>query len=121
MASKYFFATERHIVPGRIIASFLALAAFAVAITAGLAAGNPVATTLWRALLAMAGGYVIGRIIGYVAQRAVHQHIEQYKQDHPLQNNNPAPASRSDEAESDIQPGSDPDSSAAGPTHGAAA
>ena len=55
---------------GTIGGSF-ALAAFAVAIVAGLASGNPAASVLLRALLAMLICYPVGMTVGLIAQRIV--------------------------------------------------
>ena len=60
---------------GKIIASCFALTAFAVAIIAGLAAGNDAGAVLVRALLAMIGCHVIGLIVGMICQHVVTQHV----------------------------------------------
>ena len=41
----------------------------------GFAAQNPFATVVWRAVLAMAGTFVIGLIIGRMAQGIVNENI----------------------------------------------
>lgn len=71
--------------PSRMIACSLALLAFAAATVAGIAVGNPAITTVWRALLAMIGCYAVGSLLGTLAERALSEHIEQYKRDHPLE------------------------------------
>ena len=58
----------------RAVAGCFALAAFAVAVVAGLAGGNTTASILIRALIAMAVCYPLGLIIGLVCQRVVEEH-----------------------------------------------
>jgi hypothetical protein len=58
------------------IAASLALIAFAACLlTGGLQAGNPFSTTVLRALTAMAGTYVIGLIIGAMAQKMLDENL----------------------------------------------
>ncbi len=59
----------------RYIAASLGLFAFAVAVLAGLAASNPVATTLSRSITALFLFCFIGYILGLVAQRVVTEHM----------------------------------------------
>jgi hypothetical protein len=66
------------------IAACFALAAFAVAVVAGLASGNPAASVLGRAIAAMVICYPVGLAIGYVAQRIIGEHIEAHKEAHPM-------------------------------------
>jgi hypothetical protein len=68
-----------------MIACALGLLGFAAAIVAGLVAGNPAITTLWRALLAMAGCYLAGSAIGKVTEYVLSEHIAQYKRAYPLE------------------------------------
>jgi hypothetical protein len=65
------------------IAACFALAAFAVAVVAGLASGNPAASVLGRAIAAMVICYPAGLAVGYVAQRVISEHIEAHKEAHP--------------------------------------
>ena len=59
------------------LASTLALLAFAACLIAGgVHAGNPFSTTIQRALLAMAGTYVIGLIIGSMAQKMIEENVK---------------------------------------------
>jgi hypothetical protein len=76
--------------PAAIIASSFALIGFAVAVAAGIAADNSAATTIWRALGAMILCYMIGRVIGAIAMRAMREHVTQYKQSHPIESANDA-------------------------------
>jgi uncharacterized protein (DUF697 family) len=71
--------------PAKLIASSLALTAFAVMIVAGLSVDNPAATTLTRALAAMAIAYAAGWAIGRVAEKALREEIEAYKTEHPIE------------------------------------
>jgi len=68
----------------KLIAASLALIGFAVAIAAGLAASNSAMITLTRALGAMAGCWLLGWIVGSIGRRAVLEHVNQYKQTHPI-------------------------------------
>jgi hypothetical protein len=68
------------------IASVFALAAFAIAIVAGLASRNEAGAVLMRAILAMLACYPVGLALGHAAQRVIHDHVEAHRQA------NPAPA-----------------------------
>ena len=68
----------------RVIATIFALISFAAALLVGTQAGNPLSTILSRALLIMLGCYVIGRLIGGVAQLTVQHHIESYQARFPI-------------------------------------
>src|SRR5687768_2421866 len=86
-------------IPAKVIATCFALAAFAAATTIGWAAGNSATTIIWRALAAMAVCYAAGRLAGGVAQRAVNQHIEAYKEAHPIPRDEAAAAKTAADAE----------------------
>lgn len=62
----------------------MALCGFAAACVVGAAVGNPPTTILLRALAVLAACYLVGRLVGAVASRAVDDHIERYKRDHPI-------------------------------------
>jgi len=61
----------------RAIAGCFALAAFAVAVLAGLAGGNTAVSILTRAILAMVICYPVGLVVGLVCQHVIEQHIRQ--------------------------------------------
>jgi len=62
--------------PHRLAAS-LALLVFAACLyVGGVQAGNPFSTTIQRALLAMAGTYVIGLIVGAMGQKMIEENIK---------------------------------------------
>ena len=67
-------ATAMQTETGRVIASCFALAAFAVAIFAGLAGGNPAAQILLRAVLAMFICYPLGLMVGLVCDNLIRNH-----------------------------------------------
>jgi ABC-type proline/glycine betaine transport system permease subunit len=71
--------------PSRIIATSLALVAFATAVVGGIWADNPALTTIARALVAMVVCYLVGSIIGSIAQRVIDENIQNYKQANPAQ------------------------------------
>ena len=68
----------------RIIASIFALVSFAAALFIGVAANNSFNTIVLRAILTMGICYLVGRVIGALADRAVQEHIAQYKLEHPI-------------------------------------
>ena len=71
--------------PTKVIAACLGLAGFAAAILAGLSADNPAEVTLKRALYAMVLCWAAGLVIANVAFRAMQEHVDRYKRDHPLE------------------------------------
>ena len=60
----------------RAVAGCFALAAFAVAVVAGLAGGNTPSSILVRALMAMVVCYPVGLVIGLVCQRVIEEHVK---------------------------------------------
>jgi len=72
-----------HVTSSKVIAGCFGLAAFAVAIVAGLAHDNPTAQILLRAILAMAVCYFIGAIAGMICERVIVLHVEQHKSSNP--------------------------------------
>ena len=66
------------------IAGCFALAAFTVAIIAGLAAANPAVSVLSRAIVAMLVCYPIGLMVGMIALRIVSDHVEAHEASNPL-------------------------------------
>jgi hypothetical protein len=68
----------------KVIAASLALSAFAIAIVAGLAAGNPARTVLVHALVSMIVCQMVGLIAGALAERAVLQHLAAYRAVRPV-------------------------------------
>lgn len=59
-----------------------------------MAAELPAETIIWRALIAMFVCWIVGRLVGWLAFRALQAEIEQYKRDHPIQ-----PLTTADEGE----------------------
>lgn len=62
-------------VAGRTIAGCFALAAFSVAVMAGLAGGNTAAAILVRALVAMIVCYPLGMLVGVLCRYVIEQHL----------------------------------------------
>ena len=60
----------------RAVAGCFALAAFAVAVVAGLAGGNAPSAILVRALIAMVVCYPMGLVIGLVCQHVIEEHVK---------------------------------------------
>lgn len=67
-----------------MIASSFALICFAASCLLGAAAGNDMQTIIIRAGWAMVLCYVVGLAIGALIQRTIETHIEQFKQRHPI-------------------------------------
>jgi len=61
--------------PTRIFGACMGLAAFFIAVLAGLAVDNPADVILARAILAMGASCIIGSILGAVAERAVNDQL----------------------------------------------
>lgn len=64
-------------VPTRAMANAFALAGFAVAMIAGLAAGNGAARVVATALVALVVCQIVGTIAASVMERAVREHLDQ--------------------------------------------
>lgn len=62
-------------IASRAIAGCFALAAFSVAVMAGLAGGNPATLILTRALLAMAICYPLGLVVGFACRHVIELHL----------------------------------------------
>ena len=65
--------------PSSVIAGCFALAAFAVAVVAGMAGGNSATSILVRALIAMIGCYPIGLIIGLICARVMADQVQAHR------------------------------------------
>lgn len=61
----------------RKIAASSALLVFAISVLLGLGASNTFSTTLSRALLAMGGTFVIGLVIGAMADKMIAENLSQ--------------------------------------------
>jgi tetrahydromethanopterin S-methyltransferase subunit C len=59
----------------RRIAGTLSLLAFAVCLLAGMGAGNSTATVLSNALLALAVTFVVGLVVGVMAQKMLDENV----------------------------------------------
>ena len=57
------------------MAGVLSIVVFAFCLLLGLQAGNPFSTIVARALVGMAGTYVVGLVLGAVAQRMVDENL----------------------------------------------
>jgi len=78
------WSKERSPIPAKVIATCFALLTFVAAVVVGFAAGNAMFTVVWRATIVMVVCWVVGRIVGGVAQSSIERHIEQYKRTHPI-------------------------------------
>lgn len=66
-----------HVVPIKAIAGVFALTGFAVAIIAGLAAGNTASRVLFVAIIALLVCHIVAVLAGAVLERTVREHLEQ--------------------------------------------
>jgi uncharacterized protein involved in response to NO len=69
---------------GKVVAAVFALSAFAVALIAGLGAGNDTTTVLSRALGALLICQIIGLIAGLIIERVIREHEARYRADNPV-------------------------------------
>ncbi len=60
----------------KMVATAMGLAAFAIAILAGLHAGNPTTTILGIAVLCMVACHIVGLFIGSIGERVVREHVK---------------------------------------------
>jgi flagellar motor component MotA len=86
-------------IPSRIIATCFGLVSFAAALIVGVVADNAAVTILWRALLLMIAGAIVGWVIGAISQRTVDDHIEAYKRANPIPENMSADQAQGEEAD----------------------
>jgi hypothetical protein len=84
----------------RAVAGCFALAAFAVAVVAGLAGGNTPSAILVRALIAMIVCYPLGLVIGLVCQHVIEEHVKARPDAHaaPARGAGATPAAQSAES-----------------------
>lgn len=59
----------------RIAASFSMLV-FAITVVNGIRLGNSFATTIWRGLQGMILAYIIGLVIGWIAQKMLDENLK---------------------------------------------
>ncbi|MEM7576081.1 MAG: hypothetical protein AAF328_01290 [Planctomycetota bacterium] len=67
-----------------MIATSFALLAFAASVAVGAYVGNDPSTVLWRGIAVMLVCYLIGRVLGSIAQRTIDEHTAQHVSDHPV-------------------------------------
>jgi len=70
--------------PIRLVAATLAMAGFAVAVVAGLTAGNAPTRILLGALVSMVACHALGLVLGAVGQRVISDHMESYRAAKPV-------------------------------------
>lgn len=70
--------------PARVIATCFALACFAASAVVGLYNGNPALSIVLSSALVMVAAYIVGTILGAIAQHAVDEHIKQHKYRSPI-------------------------------------
>ncbi len=67
--------------PSKVIAAVFGLAAFAVAVVAGLWAGNPASTVLIHATIAMVLCQVAGVLVGVACESVIERHAKRYEEE----------------------------------------
>ncbi|MEM7755562.1 MAG: hypothetical protein AAF297_07980 [Planctomycetota bacterium] len=70
--------------PAKLIAAVVGLSSFIAAIGAGWLAGNPGVIVLLRALVCMAVGDALGRVLGWVTEVTAGEYLESYKASNPI-------------------------------------
>lgn len=70
--------------PSRVIATIFALVSFTAALAVGFTAGNTPVTIMLRAMIVMVVCWAIGRVVGEIMQRVVHDHVADYIAEHPI-------------------------------------
>jgi hypothetical protein len=58
-------------------------------------AGNGALLIVWRALVTMLVCYIIGLVVGYIANKVIEDNINEYKEAHPIPDDEEKPQSRS--------------------------
>lgn len=71
-------------VPSNVLAGCFSLAAFAVALVAGLAAGNSTGSILARGVIAMILCYPLGLLVGVVCHRVVEEQAAAHQEANPV-------------------------------------
>ncbi|MEM7681096.1 MAG: hypothetical protein AAF288_03985 [Planctomycetota bacterium] len=69
---------------GRLIAALFACASFAGALIYGQARGGAASDVIGRALIVLVCCYLVGLVVGRVAQACVVDHVRNYEQANPI-------------------------------------
>jgi len=91
----------------KVMAGCFSMAAFAVAIIAGLSSGNPAVLILGRALIAMVLCYVVGLVVGVICERVIALHMQEHAEKHPLPTSNDEGRAEQSDASADTQEAED--------------
>lgn len=86
---------DRHVTetsPAKVVAGSLGLAAFAIALLAGLGSGAEADVVLGRAVISMFVCFLIGYAVGLVGERAVSEAAQKYRDDNPIEDSAVAPS-----------------------------
>jgi hypothetical protein len=70
--------------PARLIASCFGLSGFAVAVVAGMAAGNSGSRVLSVALCSLIICHIVGLCAGLIGERIVEEYMKQYRAARPI-------------------------------------
>jgi hypothetical protein len=76
------------------VAAVMALIAFAMCLLMGMGADNPLSTTLVRALEAMGVAFVVGWVIGTMAQSMLNESLSDREKKSEIQESKPTPRDR---------------------------
>lgn len=71
-------------IPARVIATCFAFACFAGSVAVGVYSGNNGLSIMVSSMIAMFAAYMVGLIIGAIAQRGVDEHIRRHKEANPI-------------------------------------
>ncbi len=90
-------------IASKAVAGCFALAAFTVAVVAGLAGGNTAISILGRALVAMIVCYPLGLMVGMVCRQVIQQHLRKPPDPAQGQQQGAVRAGQSAESEEDAE------------------
>ena len=75
-------------IPARVIATIFAITCFLCTLVFGLYNGNDWFWIVINAMIVGAIAWVVGTIVGMLILRTVNEHIENYRSDNPIPNEN---------------------------------
>lgn len=68
----------------RVISGSFALTGFSVAVAIGLGASNPTSIILLRAIVCMIACMIVGRLVGFIAEAIVKEHLDGHRERNPI-------------------------------------
>lgn len=70
--------------PANVVAGCLGLAAFAIALLAGLGSGAEADVVLLRAVVSMFVCFLVGYVVGLAGEHAMNEAARRYRDEHPI-------------------------------------